>query len=121
MKFSPVKTGSRSPLMKKFFLNLSFILIIFTSTSLNAEIFDELPGVSDKSDIFMYVNVEKIISFFKNKGINIKELDDLFTGNTAKENDEKLPDFGIKLSDINEILFAGCIEDLEKKGGFLFS
>lgn len=106
--------------MKKVFLNLSFILIIFTSTSLNAQIFDELPGVSDKSDIFMYVNVEKIISFFKNKGINIKELDDLFTGNTAKENDEKLPDFGIKLSDINEILFAGCIEDLEKKRGFLF-
>ncbi len=105
--------------MKRVFCILVFILSITFTPSLDADVLDELHFVTDKSDVHVYINIESMLSFFKQKGININELDELAVDNSGKNGNKALTDFGLKLSDIKEILFAGCVEDFEKKGGFL--
>jgi len=104
--------------MKKIFI-IVIIFFVFCVQSSQADILDELSSVSEKSDIFMYFNMEETITFLKKKGIDIKEVDEIVSEDAGKNENKALTDFGLKLSDIKEILFAGCIEDFEKKGGFL--
>lgn len=103
--------------MKKFLF--ATLLILLVSQALRAEIIDELSFVSDKSDLYMYVNTENITTFLQTKGVNIRELDEILGDETADEKINPDKDFDIKMSDVREILFAGRTEDLEKKGGFL--
>ncbi len=105
--------------MKKVYLIIIFIYSFFAVPSLNAGILDEVSSVSEKSDIYMYINMQNLISFLKQKGINIKDLDELAADNSGKDDKKALTDFGIKLSDIREVFFAGYTEDFEKKGGFI--
>lgn len=106
--------------MKKVFLTLMLLFLAVAAPTLKADIIDELSYVSEKSDLHMYVNTESMISFLKSRGVNIKELDDLVNEGSVTGNDSGLSGFGVKLSDVKEVLFAGRVEDFEKKGGFLF-
>lgn len=105
--------------MKKSFCTIMFFIILTIVIPLKAEVIDELSYVSDKNDIYMYINVETMISFLKKKGVDINEFDNLAADNSENENDKIFNDFGLKLSDIKEVFVAGRVEDFEKKGGIL--
>ncbi len=103
--------------MKKFLLIPLLVLVL--SQTLRAEIIDELSYVSDKCDVYMYFNTESIISFLNDRGVNIRELDEIMVDDTTGEKINPGKDFDIKMSDVKEIFFTGRTEDFEKKGGFL--
>ena len=105
--------------MKRFFMIPAIIVFIAFVIPLHAGILDELSFVNGKSDVFRYINIENLLSFLKQKGININEIDELAFNNTKKTGNKTPADFGVKLSDVKEILFTGCVEDFESKGGFL--
>lgn len=106
--------------MKKSILSLILLFLLIAVPSLKAQVIDELSYVSEKSDVYMYINIESMISFLKSRGVNIKELDELATDSSGTGDDKSLKGFGLNFSDIKEVLFAGRVEDFEKKGGFLF-
>ncbi|HRX47733.1 MAG TPA: ankyrin repeat domain-containing protein [Spirochaetota bacterium] len=105
--------------MKRFFMIPVIIVFISFVLPLHAGILDELSSVNGKSDVFMYINIENLLSFLKQKGININEIDELAFNDTKNAGNKTPADFGLKPGDIKEILFAGCVEDFEKNGGFL--
>ena len=107
--------------MKKFFnlILIAAVLIIFNSTVLKAGLVDELNYVNEQSDLYTYINFDKIINFISVKGIDIAELNSLIMSGSTKESDKILKEFGLELGDLNEFLMVMNTRDLEKKSGYL--
>ena len=107
--------------MKKYF-NLSvlvLLLIIINTAALKASIIDELNYVNEKSDFYGYINFSQILTFISSRGIDLNELDTLVMDGSTSESDKIIKEFGLKLSDMNELLIVMNTQDLEKKSGYL--
>jgi ankyrin repeat protein len=94
-------------------------LFVFNSSVSGAGVMNELNYVNDETDVYSYVNFSKIMNFASGNGIDINDLDVLAAGNTDSETGRVIGDFGLKLSDVNEILIVMNTRDIEKKTGYL--
>lgn len=107
--------------MKKCYYTIFIFLSMFLPgiTVLNAAIVDELNYVNEKSDIYTYVNFSQIMQFLSSRGININDFDTMVNNGNADDTDRIIKDFGLKLTDIDELLLVMNTGDLEKKSGYI--
>jgi len=107
--------------MKNFFYSAIFtaVILVFPSSLLNAGVTDEVGYINEKTDFYIYTNFSHVMNFLAGRGINISELDSLAVDAPAAEKDKIFKIFGLKPSDLNEILVTVHLRGLEKKSGFL--
>lgn len=99
---------------------MAIIFLLMTGlTALNAAVIDELNYVNEKTDIYAYINFLQIYDFLGRRGVDLKELDAQFSETSGSETDRIINGFGVKSSDIKELLLAVNTEDIEKKSGYL--
>jgi len=110
---------SRREFMRKCFIFTAALIIIFNSAFLNASIIDELNYVNEKTDFYSYVDFSTIMNFFSTRGIDINEFDSLFITGQDGETEKLAKGFGVKLSDISELLMVMNTEEINKKSGYL--
>ncbi len=102
-----------------FLIILSIFIIMFPLSVLTAGITDELTYINENTDFYVYTNISRIMKFLAARGINTGELDSFAAGSPAASNGNILKDFGLKPSDINEIMLAVNLQDTAKKSGYL--
>jgi cytohesin len=107
--------------MKKFFTMIFLtVFIVFGSSSiLKAGVMDELSFINDKTDFYSYINISQIMNFISTKGIDVKDIDEITGDNSGNDTDRVIKEFGMKLSDIDELLLVMNTQDIEKKSGYL--
>lgn len=107
--------------MKKciFIVFICLCMIALNSAVSSAALIDELNYINEKSDIYCYVNFSRIMQFLSSSGININEFDKITDSGNASETDIMIKNFGLKLTDINELMIIMNTMDLDRKSGYI--
>lgn len=105
--------------MRKYFILVSFLMILFNSSFLKASIMDELNYINEKSDLYSYINFSQAMSFLNARGVDINEFDSMIMSGPDNDTDKLIKKFGLQLTDINEFLMVTNTGEIDKKTGYL--